>query len=247
MSHDKFHDSAGVPWEGRAFDDNPWAADDGSCPQPIAELLASETLDLVAFLNSLRDQRLLIPLVAYLGDAEVGPNGLQVDKSADLAIVAVQTPDGKTAIPAFTSVAQMHSWKPEARPVPVSGPKLALAAAGEGHERLVIDPAGRAVVLRRPAIAALAQGLAWQKPELSDEVRAIARAAAVSERIISLDLFDGDPKNDLSAAELQIQLGLAAGLSPEGLKELLHEFTEKLQTPRFTELVDSLSLKLVMA
>jgi hypothetical protein len=40
--------------------------------------------------------------VAELGESEIGPNGLMVDKSADLAIVAVATPDGQSAIPAFT-------------------------------------------------------------------------------------------------------------------------------------------------
>lgn len=247
MTSDKFHDSAGVPWEGRSFEPNPWAEDDGTCPKPLAELLAAEKVDLVAFVNALRDQRLLIPLVANLGESEVGPNGLVVDKSADLAIVAVQTPDGKTALPAFTSASQLQAWKPEARPVPVDARKIALACASEGHERLVIDPAGNPVVLRRPAIAALAQGIGWQRPEKNQQV--FAHAKAVSGRfseIFSVDLFDGDPGNDLSHAELQIQLGLRPGISPQRLKELLHEFTADLQTPEFHSAVDSITLKLVM-
>jgi len=248
MSHDKFHDSAGVPWEGRAFEPNSWAGDDGSCPRPLAELLASADLDQVAFLNALRDQRLLIPLLAYLGEGEIGPNGVMVDKSADLAIVAVKTPDGKTAIPAFTSVAQLQAWKPEARPVPVDARKVALACASEGHERLVIDPAGRPIVLRRPALAALAQGAGWQKPEKNPIVRQLVQQAASGmEGIFSVDLFDGDPKNDLSHAELKIQLGLRPGITPDALKQLLHSFTEKLQTREFNGLVDSISLKIVMA
>jgi hypothetical protein len=247
MNHDRYHDSAGVPWAGRSFEGNSWSGDDGSCPAPLAELLVAESLDQVAFLNALRDQRLLIPLVAQLGEGEVGPNGLMVEKSADLAIVAVKTPDGKSAIPAFTSVAQMQAWKPEARPVPVDARKIALACASEGHERLVIDPAGVAVVIRRPALAALAQGLKWQKPELNPEVVAHVKAlgAGFSE-VFSVDLFDGDPTNDLSHAELQIQLGLRPGLSPDGLKAFLHKFTEELQTPDFNTQVDSITLKLVM-
>jgi len=244
---DRFHDSAGVPWEGRAFEQNAWSGDDGRTPAPLADLLAAERIDQVAFLNALRDQRLLIPLVAHLGEGEIGPNGLKVEKSADLAIVAVQTPDGKTAIPAFTSVAQMQAWKKEARPVPVSGPKLALAAASEGHERVVIDPAGVPVVLRRPAIAALAQGLQWQKPERNPEVIEIVKQAAKHELVFATDLFDGDPLNTLVGAELQIQLGLRPGISPERLKQLLEEITGKLKTERFLQLVDSISLKLVVA
>lgn len=247
MSQDKYHDSAGVPWEGRSFQGNSWSGDDGSCPAPLAELLAIERVDQVGFLNALRDQRLLIPLVAHIGESELGPNGLMVEKSADLAIVAVKTPDGKSAIPAFTSVAQLQAWKPEARPVPVDASKIALACASEGHERLVIDPAGKPVVLRRPALAALAQGLSWQKPESNPEVVAHVKAVGGEfSEIFSVDLFDGDPSNDLSHAELQIQLGLRSGLSPEGLKDFLHRFTQQLQTPSFSHQVDSITLKLVM-
>jgi hypothetical protein len=247
MSHDKYHDSAGVPWEGRAFQGNSWAGDDGSCPEELAELLTSDNLDIEAFVAALGRHRLLIPLLAELGDAEVGPNGLLVEKSADLAIVAVQTPDGKTAIPAFTSVAQMQAWKREARPVPVDARKIALACASEGHERLVIDPAGRPVVLRRPALAALAQGLPWAKPERNlDVLNHVKSTVAAFEEIVSIDLFDADPANNLAQAELLIQLGLKPGLTPEGLKDLLHRFTERLQTVAFNQNVDSISLKLVM-
>lgn len=247
MSHDKHHDSAGVPWEGRSFQGNSWAGDDGSCPAALAELLAESPLDLESFVHALKTERLLIPLLATLGEGEIGPNGLMVEKSADLAIVAVETPDGKTAIPAFTSVAQMQAWKAEARPVPVDARKIALACASEGHERLVIDPAGSQVVVRRPALAALAQGLDWIKPEYNPAVVGHAENVASSfEEIASVDLFVGDPDNNLSHAELMIQVGLRPGLSPEELKQLLHSFTERLQTPEFSAQVDSIALRLVM-
>ena len=248
MTHDRFHDSAGVPWEGREFESNPWSSDDGTTPAPIAELLNRPQLNLSDFMGALREQRLLIPLVAALGEGEVGPNGLLVEKSADLAIVAVKTPDGKTAIPAFTSVAEMTAWKPEARPVPVSAPKVALACASEGHERLVINPAGRTVVLRRPALAALAQGLPWVSPENSPRVVELCKQAAsgISE-IFAVDVFSGDPENNLAAAELKIQLGLKPGITPDRLKFLLESYTAALKTEEFDSLVDSIALKLVLA
>jgi hypothetical protein len=248
MTHDRFHDSAGVPWEGREFESNPWSSDDGTTPAPISELLARPQLNLSDFMGALRDQRLLIPLVAALGEGEVGPNGLLVEKSADLAIVAVKTPDGKTAIPAFTSVAEMAAWKPEARPVPVSAPKVALACASEGHERLVINPAGRTVVLRRPALAALAQGLPWVSPESNPKVVQLCKQAAsgISE-IFAVDVFSGDPENNLASAELKIQLGLKPGITPDRLKFLLESYTATLKTEEFDSLVDSIALKLVLA
>lgn len=247
MTHDRYHDSAGVPWEGRSFQDNSWSGDDGSAPLELTEILTQTTIDIESLVSAIGRHRLLIPLVAHLGAQETGPHGLTVDKSADLAIVAVKTPDGKTAIPAFTSAAQLTAWKSEARPVPVDARKIALACASEGHERLVIDPAGRTVVLRRPALAALAQGLDWQRPDRNAEVILHVKSiAAKFPQIFSVDLFDGDPANDLSHAELQIQLGLRSGLSPDDLKQLLTSFTDALQTESFQAHVDSITLKLVM-
>lgn len=246
MNQDKFHDSAGVPWQGRSFQVNSWAGDDGSCPRELAELLAKERVDTEALCAALGNQRLLIPLLATLGEGEVGQSGLLVDKSADLAIVAVGTPDGKTAIPAFTSATEMAAWNSAARPVPVDARKVALACASEGHERLVIDPAGRAVVLRRPALAALAQGFAWQPPERNPEVLAHLKAVAAGfPEILSIDLRGGDPDNNLTNPELQIQLGLRPRLNPEELKQLLTKFTSELQSPKFHSMVDSITLKLV--
>lgn len=39
---DKFHDSAGVPWEGRQFGTNPFASDDGSTPAAVAKALSAD-------------------------------------------------------------------------------------------------------------------------------------------------------------------------------------------------------------
>lgn len=248
MNHDHLADSAGVPWEGRSFQNNEWAGDNGETPASIAALIASPALNLPAFIAALAGTRLLVPLLASLGEGEVGPTGHMVDKSADLALVAVKTPDGKSAIPAFTSVAEMTAWHPDSRPVPVLAPKVALACASEGHERLVINPASQAFVLRRPAIAALAQGLPWAHPHQSPEVLEIARSAAKEiPEIYSVDLFDGDPANQLQTAELQIQLGLVAGIEPTRLREILDTFSSRLQTATFRQLVDSISLKLVVA
>ncbi len=246
--HDKFHDSAGVPWEGRQFEENSWAQDDGSAPKQLADVLGAAIFNSVAFFNALKSARLLIPLVAELGESGVGAHGQQVDKSADLAIVAVSTPDGKTAIPTFSSVAEMNKWNPAARPVPVSAVKAALAAASEGHERIVIDPASSAVALRRPALAALAQGFDWLPPHINPRVKELISIAAVTQPLItSVDLFDHDPTGRLEKAELLIQLGMRPGITPDQLKALLEGFNQELQTQEFLSLVDSIAMKIVVA
>ena len=100
---DKYSDSAGVPWEGRSFEQNAFAEDDGKTPKALAAALADVPIDKSALVAALTDSRLLIPLIATLGESEQGSHGQLVDKSAELAIVAVATPDKQTAIPVFSS------------------------------------------------------------------------------------------------------------------------------------------------
>lgn len=245
--HDKFHDSAGVPWEGREFSQNNWTQDDGSTPRLLGEALEGE-LDKVKLFSALAQSRLLIPLLAELGESGIGVHGQTVDKSADLAIVAVSTPDGKSAIPAFSSVAEMASWNATARPVPVDVPKLAIAAVSEGHDRVVLNPAGRALGIRRPALAALAQGLLWTPPHLNSEViQLVADGAAAQREIQTARVFDADPAAQLLKPELGIEIGLAAGLAPVELKRVLTQFGVRLQTQEFLQLVDSFTIKVIAA
>jgi hypothetical protein len=245
--HDKFSDSAGVPWDGRSFEPNSFANDSGETPAALLPVLADRPVSKPDLVEALKGTRLLIPLVAELGEGEMGPNGLMVEKSADLAIVAVSTPDGQSAIPAFTSVSEMQAWNSEARPVPVSAEKVCLAAASEGHNRVVLNPASQAIALRRPQLAAIAQGTEWVPPHKSDLVRQQLLVATRKHLMISsLDLFDGDPESALTAAELTIQLGFKPGLTPETLKEILTDLVAEIQVPEFLELVDSFGLKIIV-
>ncbi len=245
--HDKFSDSAGVPWEGRSFESNSFAADNGETPEALIPVLADKPVSKAHLTQALHGTRLLIPLVAELGEGEIGPNGLMVEKSADLAIVAVATPDGQSAIPAFTSVSELTAWNPDARPVPVLAEKVCLAAASEGHNRVVLNPASNAIVLRRPQLAAIAQGLEWEPPHTSPLVREKLLLATKKHLMIaSVDLFDGDPESNLAAAELTIQLGFKPGLTPEVLKDILTQLAKDIQVPEFMELVDSFGLKIVV-
>ena len=248
MSHSPFEDSSGVPWAGREFSANNWADDDGTAPKELLAALGAVPIDKLAIFEALKNSRLLIPLIATVGETGVGEQGLKIDKSADLAIVAVSTPDQKTAIPAFSSVAAMSNWNKSARPVPIEAIRVALAAAGEGHERVVLDAGGPGVAIRRPALAALAQGLDWSPPHLSPRVIELVSLAALSHpEIAAVDLFDGDPNAVLGAPELLIQLTLRPGLSPEALKGLLEVFHQDLMSQEFLRLVDSISIRLISA
>ena len=244
---DRFHDSAGVPWEGRAFEPNPWASDDGQTPAELAAALADNQIDKAGLFAALVSSRLLIPILASLGESAEGEHGLTVDKSADLAIVAVATPDNQTAIPAFGSVADMQAWNAESRPVPVEAPKVALAAASEGHSRVILNPGTRPVALRRPMLAALAQGHAWLPPHQDPWVRSwLTVVVSRHPEILAADLFDGDPECNLAHAELLIQLAIRP-VSAERVKALLTEFTDDLRSEEFQHRVDSIGYRLVVA
>lgn len=244
---DRFHDSAGVPWEGRSFEQNAWAEDDGSTPPALAAALADKPVDKTGLFEALRDSRLLIPLVASLGETTEGPHGLAVDKSADLAIVAVATPDNQTAIPVFSSVADMQAWNVAARPVPAEATRVALAAAAEGHSRVILNPATNPVAIRRPALAALAQSLDWQPPHQDPWIHSWLREVLSRHPLVlAADVFDGDPESNLSHAELLIQLALRP-VGAEEVKELLTKFTEDLRSEEFQRRVDSIGYRLVVA
>jgi hypothetical protein len=93
-------------------------------------------------LAALPEARLLVPVVAELGESETGPDGLVRDKSADMATVLMRGADGRLALLAFTGLEAMHRWDPDARPVPVPAPTAALAAMQDGAEALLLDVAG---------------------------------------------------------------------------------------------------------
>ena len=85
-------------------------------------------------LEALADARVFVPIIALLG--EVPSEG---DKNAEMAAVLMTGADGRTALLAFTSVATMAAWDPQARPVPVLGRHAARATLDEGAAALLID------------------------------------------------------------------------------------------------------------
>ena len=122
------------------------ASDDVGAPDPaLAAALTAYAADPARepeVLAALAEARLLVPVVATLGEAETGPDGLVRDKSADMAAVLMRWEDGRTALLAFTGLEALHRWDPEARPVPVPARTAALAALQDGATALLLDPAG---------------------------------------------------------------------------------------------------------
>ena len=104
--------------------------DDGTVYPALAEAFGDDARVLAV----LGGVRVFVPVVALLGDVPAG-----TDKEADMAAVLMTGADGRNALLAFSSVATMSTWDPEARPVPVWGREAARAALDEGASALLLD------------------------------------------------------------------------------------------------------------
>lgn len=122
--------------------------DTGAAPAAVSEALAAydaRRADPDAYAEvvaALQAGRLLVPVVAVLGEAEVDGAGLTRDKSSEMAAVLLTGADGRLALLAFTGVESLAAWDPEARPVPVLSQLAAQSAIQEGAAAVVVDVAG---------------------------------------------------------------------------------------------------------
>ncbi|MBP2436128.1 SseB family protein [Microbacterium amylolyticum] len=243
-------DSAGQPWEGRAFQPNPAAGDDGSADpvlwQALTEFRAG-TGSHERIVDALREARLLVPLVAEKGEEGVGPTGLTVDKTQELSIVTVAAPDGRTVLPVFTCTETMSRWNPLARPIPVAGTRAALAAAGDETDLVVIDPTSATeYVVRRPAVWAIAQSQPWMPPWGNPEVVSAFHASIGQELAVhDLRVLPGDPEARLRGPEVRVVLSLMQGLDRAELDTVLQRLAQRwANDDRIAVLVDSMQVTL---
>lgn len=245
-------DSAGFPWAGRTFDhhETAFADDDGRTPEALANAVralreaAGEyreqvdhlTVDNLAarreeLLLEISRSRVLVPLLTEAGDFGETPEGKLVEKTQELSIVTVAAPDGRRAMPVFTSVAAMQGWNPDSRPIPVPAPQVAVAAGQEETDLIIVDPGDRDMQfgIRRPELEAVALGepvrAAWADPEVRDAFLAVA---AGHEYIRALALLPGDPTGELIEPETAVHLMLKSGLDRESLSAMLADLQERL-------------------
>jgi hypothetical protein len=247
MNQNPLADSAGVPWQGRSFSENQFAEDDGTASPELISAIQKFHLsgDATNVFLEFSKSRLLIPLIAELVDSEVGPHGQTVDKSADLSIVTVQTPDQQTGLPVFSSVDTMKAWNTDARPVPSDAVRAALSAATDGTTRIILDPGSKTeFAFRRAAIAALAQQKSWRPPHLDESVIGAFRSGIAKEESITDILISSlDPMSRLEGPEIKIELRAKIGLDKEQLEKVLHRITQSWAASKvIAAAVDSMAL-----
>jgi hypothetical protein len=243
-------DSAGTPWAGRHFEEREPSSDDGSAPEVLAQalagFLAGETGE-AAVVDAARECRLLVPLIANLGASGVSEHGGLFDKRAELSIVTVAGPDGRDVLPVFTAVDAMQRWNPKARPVPAEGIRVAVAAASEHTDLVVIDPTSPTeFAIRRPALWAMAQSLPWTPSYLDPEVLAAFVASAQPEpAVLAVQIAPGDPTARLTGPELAVHLVLTDGLAPSQLDAVLTRLQQRWSMSEvIADRVDSLGVHL---
>lgn len=132
--------------DGRAIPEPEFPDDDGSADPAVSDALAAYAARPEAgshdALAALQDSRLLVPVVAVLGEVEHDDQGHAHEKTSDMASVLMTGRDGRSALLSFTSTSALQRWNPQARPVAVPARTAAAAALQDHADALLVDVAG---------------------------------------------------------------------------------------------------------
>ncbi|WP_062318402.1 SseB family protein [Demequina maris] len=224
--------------------------DDGSADARLAQALirfSHGKTALTDVVDALAYARVLIPVLASGEKRVIGKHGLEQDEVASTGVVAVEMPDGRTALPVFTDVDAVKAWNERARPIPAEGPRAALAAVAEGWSALVLNPGMETVLIPRPAVWALGQGEPWRPAvvdgEVAEDIRAaVAEAVALDDALKGVDAVVG------RGAEVAIVLRLVAGLTQPEVDAVVERVQHELARSNVVaQRVDSVELRLAQA
>lgn len=235
-------DSAGTPWAGRTLPAGDFAGDDGSADLSLVDALqqaADGSADDQAVVSALAQARIFVAVVAMLGEGAETRHGT-ADNAADMALMTLVGPDGRRALPVFSSVASLAAWDAAARPVPVQTRRAAVSAVTEGCDLMVLDAAGpRTFVVSRPALWALGADRDWLPAHQDHEVLAeIGRAVATEPDIVTFGATPG------RTAQLQVTLVVREGLAAEPVREAAQQVADALQASDVVrERVDGVELR----
>ena len=134
-----------------------------------------------AALTALARSRLLVPVVAVLGEAAEDGS----EKSTEMALPTLVGRDGRRAVLAFTCLDALKQWRSDARPVPVPAASAWLAGTQDDASAVLIDVAGPVTLAVDGArLAALAAGRPVPLPHQDPEVLAALQVALAREPLI---------------------------------------------------------------
>ena len=126
---------------------SPFPADAGDASPATRRLLGlaaatAAPYDYLRAVAALCGDRLLVPVVATATKLGETIGGLTSDKEAEMAVVMLQSGDGRTALLGFTGLDSLAAWRADARPVPVTLDLAAQTARTEGAAAVLVDVAG---------------------------------------------------------------------------------------------------------
>lgn len=154
-----------APSGGRSIPEPGFAGDLGEPAPALRAALAACAADPtdptrhLAVLAALTGARVLVPVVAILGETEEGEDGVAREKTSDMATVLLTGHDGRQALLGFTGLDSLGAWQADARPVPVTARDAARSALQEEAAALLLDVAGPApYAVEGEALQALARG-----------------------------------------------------------------------------------------
>ncbi len=262
-------DTGGQLWEGRNLGEGTshthlFPNDDGTTQpqvqQAFADFIAGRITE-AQVVDALRDSRVFAPVVAKVSHSVITEQGLVADKEADMALVSIQAPDGRKALPLFTDAGYLTQWHEQARPVAAEMRKAALSAVEDDNQLLVINPGqDLTFVVRRPALWALAKAEPWtpsyQDPrvltlvgELVSTLPEVVDVHIQPGQGVATTLGSGQQLDGGGAGpELKIVLVLVPGMNQEQLHQTIGVFQQRLAAQReLSELIDSVQLSLASA
>lgn len=232
----------------------PFASDDGSADPAVTAALEDTGLERHLRLDrlwaALTAGRLIVPVAAHArpGRGAAGraddsgragapePGTRAEDPARDAAALAVDLPDGRRALPVFTSAAAMTAWRPDVRPVPVDPRRAARLAVVETDRLWILDPGTRDLRLPRPAVVALAEGRDWTPSWRNEPVQAdIAARLDAVEGVVGVAFEPG------AAVELRIFVRVAASGGADAAATM-EACRRVMADPAWGDLVDAVEL-----
>ena len=157
-------DAAHPPHLERTLAPSPFPGDDGLADPAARRALAAAvrepgTTTYLRAVAALCTARVLVPVVATATRMGTTSGGQAGDKEADMAVVMLETADGRKALLAFTGLDALKAWRADARPVPVTLDLAAKTARAEAVETVLVDVAGpHPLAVEGEVLAALAVG-----------------------------------------------------------------------------------------
>src|SRR5680860_1522237 len=95
-----------------------FADDDGTADARLAQALirfSHGKAPLAEVVDALQYARVLVPVLADGEQRIMGKHGVEQDHVGSTGVVALQIPDGRSALPIFTDVDAMRTWNADAR------------------------------------------------------------------------------------------------------------------------------------